>query len=543
MNNSFDPSNFKVLVADDSRLVCNSIVVLLRDLGFDSNTIICAYRPTEVIKHCRDHSFDIIICDYNFNTKLNGYQLLAELKHLNLLSSHTFFAFLTGENQPKVVRTIIDSEPDDYLLKPFNKLFLSNRLHSGLRRKQTLAAIYEAQHTKDFERVLEECDVMLPFHSSYTRHITELKAKALLELERYDEAKQEYVSLLNENCCDYLKTKLANVMIIKGEKKAALNVLNTLENQDNNPYFHDEMASICISNGNLPATIEHLKQATLLMEAGAERELIISNLSLALGIYDEAYQYIKRYADKNEDTYRDSNYITLNYLRCFLYQFSEIGTTNTFENQVTNILEKISIISKQKKLSLQYTLLDAHIHMIRKDFRQAYLCMSEISIPENLHFYDYYHIAYILEKLGLFKDIIRVMNMAKKSIRNEQIYHIKFSQEHMLTSFEHEYRRKQEKILAIKSEITKLGNSKDQDGMVYLDLYIPLRKLMPNSTKVCLAIIKLIANNNLSFKDYRTIFNLISECNKVIVSQTSSEKRNEMKYKDIYTKARNSLSS
>lgn len=79
--------------------------------------------------------------------------------------------------------------------------------------------------------------------------------------------------------------------------------------------------------------------------------------------------------------------------------------------------------------------------------------------------------------------------------------------------------------------------------MVYLDLYIPLRKLMPNSTKVCLAIIKLIANNNLSFKDYRTIFNLISECNKVIVSQTSSEKRNEMKYKDIYTKARNSLSS
>ena len=92
-----------------------------------------------MINQCRATSFDIIICDFNFNSYLNGYQILEELKHYKIIKSDALFLYLTGESDPKIVRTIIDSTPDDYILKPFNKSFLATRIHSGVKKKKAPA--------------------------------------------------------------------------------------------------------------------------------------------------------------------------------------------------------------------------------------------------------------------------------------------------------------------------------------------------------------------------------------------------------------------
>ncbi|WP_394127318.1 response regulator [Vibrio hepatarius] len=298
MNTKLDLKSLKVLVADDSRLVCNSIAVILREIGFISGNIICAYKPIDAINHCKNYCFDVVICDYNFNSKLNGYQLLDELRHMQLLASHVFFVFLTGENQPKIVRSIIDGEPDDYLLKPFNKPFFSSRLYSGLQRKQSLSSIYSALHKQSYQLAIDEAELLQPFFPKYALTIGTLKARALMALKNFDEAVQEYESLLQVYDNDLLKARMAHSLVAKGDRDRACEVLATLENQENNPYYHDIRASMSIQSGDLPDAILHLKKATLLMEVGAERELIISNLSLALEQYEDAFNYIKQYAEK-----------------------------------------------------------------------------------------------------------------------------------------------------------------------------------------------------------------------------------------------------
>jgi len=536
-SSKLDVKQFKVLVADDSRLVCNSIVVTLREIGFDSNNIMCAYKPTDVINFCKNYQFDIVICDYNFNAKLNGYQLLEELKSMKLLTSQTFFAFLTGENQPKVVRSIIDSEPDDYLLKPFNKPFLSSRLYSGLRRKRALAPIYQALQEQDYQAAVDECENLKPFLAEYALTIGLLKARSLTALKEYRKAVEEYELLLQAYESDLLKVRLAHVLIAINERERASGVLTTLDNRDNNPYFHDEMASISLQKGELAEAITHLKKATLLMEVGAERELIVSNLSLAIENYEDAFAFIKRYTEKNEWTFRDNEHINLNYVRCFLYRFNESDASNNFENQLVLIASKINALSKHQSLSFQSELLNIHIHIVRDELRQASTKLADLAVVNDMHFYDYYHYVYLLDKLGLSKQIIDTLPNMRRSIRGEQGNNIKRSQEHMAQNFEQLHANKQQKIREIKEALAQLSRQGEKDNSVFLELYVQLKGLMPHSVKVRLAIIRLVADNDFPAKDYKRLCNVLAECHRVILTQLTSSEKNRMNYKELYAKA------
>lgn len=537
MNVKLELKSLKVLVADDSRLVCSSIMVILREIGFLSSNIICAYKPIDVINHCKNYNFDVVVCDYNFNSKLNGYQLLDELRHMQLLSSHTFFIFLTGENQPKVVRSIIESEPDDYLLKPFNKPFFSSRLYAGLQRKQALASIYAAMHRQDYQLAVDECEQLEPFLPKYTLTIGALKARSLTAIKRYDEAIDEYERLLAIYNSDLLKVRLANALIEKGDREKARVVLATLESQDNNPYYHDEMALMSIQSGDLVDAIAHLKKATLLMEVGAERELIISNLSLALENYEDAFNYIKRYAEKNESTYRDNEHIQLNYVRCFLYRFNHTGLLSHFENNISLITPKVNALSKQPEVGFQYALLNVHIHLIRNELRLANSALMALNPPSDLHFYDYFHYVYLLDKLGLSKEVNGMLNNLLGSIRQEQLLHIKRSQQHMASSFKQLYYNKQYQIKGIKAKIERMNRDQEKDGNAYLELYIQLKELMPFSLKVNLAIIKLIANNSIVLEDNSYVVNVLADSNRVIAAQLTNDEQVKMNYKETYTKA------
>ena len=147
-----------------------------------------------------------------------------------------------------------------------------------------------------------------------------MKAEALVKLRMFAEAGEEYKSLLKEHKFDWIKTALANTLIETDNIDQAKKVLSTLKSKKENPYYHDEMSNISVKNDDLPKAISHLKQSTMLLDAGAERDLIVSNLSIAMQSYDDAFIYMKRYTERNQKTYRCNKYMTLNYVRCFLYR-------------------------------------------------------------------------------------------------------------------------------------------------------------------------------------------------------------------------------
>ncbi len=543
MDTPIDLPSMTVLVADDSRLVCNTVVVILREMGFDSEKIFIAYKPKDVMHYCRSTSFDIIICDYNFNSYINGYQLLEELRHYNLLKKEAMFMFLTGESDPSAVRSMVTSAPDDYVLKPFNKPFLASRLLSGLRKKRSLLPIYENVVGQNYSEAVNQCSELLPSFPQYETSIRKIKAESHIELEQFSQAKLEYQALLNNNQLDWVKTSLASTMIKLDEIDNAKDVLATLKNQQDNPFYHDEMAVISALNDDIPLAIQHLKLSTQLLETGAERELVIANLSLAIEEFEDAYSYMSRYVEINENTYRSSEYHIVNFVRSFLYRFTSTKHLGAFENQMILVKPKITELNRNEDLLPQVNLIKAHIELIRGELFKALHYISQIRLAKDMHFYDYYHYIYLIDQCSIIKDMNQLMTQCRVSISQEQDISIKKSQQLMFDRLESKLKEKHQKITQVKADIARLQAEGITDTELYFDKYSQLKQLLPNGHKVSLAIVKFLVRVEHPVKVTANLHSLLRDCNDVIKRAMSKTELDNMKYDKMYEAARQKLTN
>ncbi len=533
--------NYTILVADDSRLVTGSIASVLKKLGCEQ--VHCAYKPFEVIQKCRQNRFDLIICDYNFQQQLNGFQLLEELNHLKLLPAKTVFIFLTGENDLRVVRSIIDADPDDYLLKPFKNQFFIDRLNSSLKRKQALLPIYEQLNKHDYYGVIEACKQCANDRPEYSKLIRKFKASAFVRCKEYSSARTEYEEMLSEDNFDWIKTALANTFIETDDVARAKEILETVKSKDDNPYYHDEMSSIAAINNDLPQAISHLKQSAMLLDAGAERELVIANLSLANKAYDDAVTYMTRYYEKNKSTFRGGVYTQLNLVRCHLYKATNIKNKSVFERLLHTLNPLIDEVRKRTSLGDAHKLIMSHIAFIRGDLKTA---ISELKPVlqgiKSMHFYDLYHLSYLLEQFSFLNEVKQILPQSRVAIDESQHPSILRSQTHMLLSFENRLQEVQEEIDSIRQELTVTATMTEPSLIAqHIDLYLRLHDLSPNSKKLCMAIIKFVAYYPVSYDGKYKIYDKIKECYEVIVKLSTEEELVGQQYQVQYETAKKNI--
>ncbi len=538
---SFNFRNYSILVADDSRLVTGTITAILKKFGCEQ--VHTAYKPLEVIQKCRQNCFDLIICDYNFQQQLNGFQLLEELDHLNLLPAKTVFMFLTGENDLKVVRSIIDADPDDYLLKPFKNLFFVDRLSSALKRKEALLPIYEQLNEHDYYGVIEACKQCAEEHPSYSKLIRKFKADALVRCKEYSSARTEYEEMLKEDDFDWIKTALANTFIETDDVTKAKDILDTVKSKDDNPYYHDEMSSIAVINNDLPQAISHLKQSAMLLDAGAERELVVANLSIANGSFDDAVTYMTRYYEKNKGTFRSGVYTQLNMIRCYLYKSRHIQNKSLFERVVHKLNPLIDEVRKRASLEHAHKLIMSHIAFIRGDLKTA---ISEIKPVlqgiKTMHFYDLYHLCYLLEQYSFLNEVKQILPQCRVSIDDSQHPSILRSQTHMLLRFESRLQETQSEINSIRQQLTGSVTITEPSTIIkYIDLYFRLHELSPNSKKLCVAIVKFIAYYPVSYEGQYKIYDKLKECHEVIVKLSTEKELAELNYLTQYETAKKNI--
>ena len=138
-------SQLNALIDDDSAIVLSTIRNMLIHIGFSERSISIAKSPRAAMTITSDTTFDVIICDYNFGDTINGKQLFEELKQSNRLKDDGIFILVTGENSALSIRPILELRPDNYLLKPFNRETLKQRITSSLKKKSVLQNIYKAE--------------------------------------------------------------------------------------------------------------------------------------------------------------------------------------------------------------------------------------------------------------------------------------------------------------------------------------------------------------------------------------------------------------
>ncbi|ABV86503.1 response regulator [Shewanella pealeana] len=526
--------SLKVLVVDDAPTFLFTIKSMLVKLGFLENSVQTCKSAKIALELVSNKPFDVIICDYNFGTGMNGKQLFEEFKHLNLLSDEAVFILVTGDNSAATVRPIIELKPDEYLLKPFNAVSLKERISVAIRRRQKLSGLYAAERTLDAQKGLQLCDDLAPFHPEYYFVVKRFRASFLTMLQRHEQAKQVYESTLAKKELDWAKVGLANSLANLGQTDEAEKIINQLlMSSPNDTRIRTEAAYLKLKSHDTPAAISHLEIASQLVPGNSERELIIVNLCLSVEDYQQALNRYRLYLEINKDTYRNNEFAKLTLIRVLLYACQ---TSPNKANLIEEAKHHFRLLMESKDASIQdeIELIKAHISLELGFFRSAINILKNLHSKECFsHFYAAYHYAWLLNAMSVENEFNQAIQWCSQTLGYEQSQIVFSSKVTMLDGLKNSNESKKswlkEKYLTIK---------KDQiDNSTLLETYLAIHEKAPLLKMVCLNIIKSLSYVWPQGAGVVQVKLIISRCDNVVRQLYAEQELVNINYQDYYLAA------
>ncbi|MFZ2404534.1 MAG: response regulator [Methylobacter sp.] len=214
----------KILVIEDQAIIRETIKHILYSLG--ARHIVEAGTGINGIVEMRRVPFDIVLCDYNLGDGKNGQQVLEEAKHFKLLPFNAVFIMITVEQSKNMVLSALDCKPDDYLIKPFNRLQLSTRIERCIARKEYLASIEREIDIGNIYLAIQNCEKLLQQDNKKTHlHVLKIRAELALLIRDFKSAKRIYQEILQERDLPWAKLGLIVIVFLEGNHEQAVDSL------------------------------------------------------------------------------------------------------------------------------------------------------------------------------------------------------------------------------------------------------------------------------------------------------------------------------
>ncbi|MGF1838576.1 MULTISPECIES: response regulator [Vibrio] len=527
-------TQLNALIIDDSTIVLSTIRNMLVHIGFSERLIAIAKSPRVAMTITNDTTFDVIICDYNFGNTINGKQLFEELKQANRLKDDGIFILVTGENSALSIRPILELRPDNYLLKPFNRETLKQRITSSLRKKLILQDIYKAERENNYEAGLEHCEGLAAFHPEYFATIQQFRGSFLSKLELYEEAKNVYQKAIDEGSFDWAQAGLANSLANLGQLSEAQSMIESLINSAPTcTLYRDQAAQVNLISNKVPAAIAHFKLASKLTPGNSERELAIANLCLSVNDTKTALFHYQNHVQINKDTFRDNLYMKLSHIRFLLYCASDGIDKQANLGHVNYLISKIPTEARSG-LQTDLALIAAHIAMEANQYQKAVTILTALHDKNDFDAFPViYHHAWLLDRMSCENEFKIAENRCSMLIVKTASETVVSSQITMCTEMKHRNTAKmnwlKEKNIGI-----KLAKS---DYKQVLVAYLDIHKRCPMIKNVCMNTIKLLSVIWPDSMGAKQVLTIIKQCDEVITQLYTIDELTQNNYQNYYRKA------
>ncbi len=228
MKMSFDSK--RILVIEDQAIIRETIKHILYSL--DARQIVEAGTGINGIVEMRRRQFDIVLCDYQLGDGKNGQQVLEEAKHYKLLPSGAIFIMITVEQSKNMVLSALDCKPDDYLIKPFNRLQLSTRIERCIARKEYLASIESEIDSGNVYQAIQNCEKLLQQGNKKTHlQVLKIHAELALIIRDFKTAKRIYGEILAERDLPWAKLGLIIIAFLESDYEQSVESLKQFIDQ------------------------------------------------------------------------------------------------------------------------------------------------------------------------------------------------------------------------------------------------------------------------------------------------------------------------
>jgi DNA-binding response OmpR family regulator/Flp pilus assembly protein TadD len=221
-----DLNRKRVLVVDDHPGMLSSLRRALEACGVTGAHAVRSAR--EAVERLRNMRYDIVLADFDLGPGPDGQQLLEHCREEQLLVPAAVFVMVTAERAYDRVMSAAEFAPDDYLVKPFTEDTLRLRLVRALERRHALASIFALRDKKAYAELVEACERTAVAEPRFAFELARLRGDALIELERFADARALYEQILAHRPIPWARLGLARAREGLGEVDAAREALTEL---------------------------------------------------------------------------------------------------------------------------------------------------------------------------------------------------------------------------------------------------------------------------------------------------------------------------
>lgn len=265
-------SEANAIVIDQQRLIRDTLRSVLVQAGV--RDVFACSNAFEALSACRNKEFDLIFISFNLNLDKDGFHLLEELKFKNYAKNTTCIVFLSADTDKGLVNSVIEMQPDDFWLKPFDIKGITKRLNFMMDVKQILhKPLFFADH-KDYSRAIYYADRLIaqPKLKDFHPRLHRLKGECLFALKEYEDAEKHFEEVLQKYRYNWVNIGLAKSLLKQKKFTDAQVLIDSLKTRpDTRCGIHDLMAQHYIENGDYEKAYVEINEAAKLAPRNIER--------------------------------------------------------------------------------------------------------------------------------------------------------------------------------------------------------------------------------------------------------------------------------
>lgn len=233
--------------------------------------------------------YDLILCDFNLGSGLNGQQLLRDLRHIKRISYQTIFVVVSAERTRDIVLGTIECEPDGYIAKPFTQGDFKQRIVNLVEQQTHFQAVNKNLDAGEFDTAFKQLDEIAETEPKYANLALRKKAGLLFDQSRFEEALKVFNKALEKRRPTWAQIGRARAIAALGDRKQAIFELEAIVRE--NPLVvpaMDTLASCQLQSGRKRLAQEWVAKSLEVSPMSIERQKWLGELSLEIGEVDQA---------------------------------------------------------------------------------------------------------------------------------------------------------------------------------------------------------------------------------------------------------------
>jgi DNA-binding NarL/FixJ family response regulator len=428
--------DIQILVVDEQPLTQNYLRYALETLGYSSFHY--AENSAVALTLCQDKAFDLIICSFNLNGK-DGYQLYQELKARNLFRHSTGFIFISAETDPSLVHSVLELQPDEFMVKPYAIKDLKSRIDRTVQRKNLFRPLYSLMDQKKTEPALQLLDQWLEqgYQSKYNLMLLKIKGEILQQAGRWTEAEQFYSGMVHNENSQWAKLGLARCLIQRERYAEATALLQPLLHKaDMKLAALDLLADIHLRQQMYKKAQSELLQAADMAPRNLLRQQKLMHLSRLTHDYEHQFKAAKDLLRFARFSVYEQPDLYLNLARAsidYALSVNEEEQTSRLSKMANDTLTNMRQLFPEQRKEEQQVVVQARIYYLKDQIekaKQLLLALEKSPVTQGPE--DILDKAKALHEVGLIsssRELLRQLTQDANQLKNADPVFITYLQQ------------------------------------------------------------------------------------------------------------------